>query len=260
MKKCKNYPSILYTGKEKSPKGRGYCAKGEKIGTKKKGRNGKMYIVKKDSIDRKRWVKIVPKKTKTKGKKVMRGGSLQDDADKITDLIFTKEPIDTTHTNLSSYHSGVRIHTITQNYEDFFTHVGANRFDIAPTDKLKQCINTLNTRGQSILYVAFRFGNYSLCRKILETPGIDVNIQNEDGSTAIVGAAFDKRTISEIMQHLQLYMENNGNISIGAEKTVETTDAEGKKVFLEITENPFSILDLRVRGHEGYPELELVKS
>ena len=60
------------------------------------------------------------------------------------------------------------------------------------------------------------------------------------------------------MQHLQLYMENSGNISIGAEKTVETTDVKGKKVFLKITENPFSILDLRVRGHEVYPELELV--
>ena len=40
MKKCKNYPNISYTGKENTPKGRGYCAKGEKVGTKKKGKDG----------------------------------------------------------------------------------------------------------------------------------------------------------------------------------------------------------------------------
>lgn len=54
MPECKNDPKTSYTGKEPSPKGLGYCSKKERIGTKKRGRNGKMYIVKKDSIDRKR--------------------------------------------------------------------------------------------------------------------------------------------------------------------------------------------------------------
>lgn len=188
----------------------------------------------------------------------MRGGTLQNDADKITGLIFDQQPIDINHSSLSSYQNGARIHTISSKYKEFFTHVGAKRFDIVPTDKLKECINTLNTREQSILYVAFRFGNYKLCKKIIKIPGINVNIKNEDGSTAIVGAAFQKGTVSEIMEHLQLYMENSGDISIGTERTVETTDIDGKEVVLKVIENPFSILDMRVRKQEGYPKLELI--
>ena len=84
MKKCINYPSILYTGKEDSPKGRGYCARGETIGTIKRGRDRKMWIVKKDSINRKRWAKVSKKsnikkeKKKSAKRKVMKGGTFPD--------------------------------------------------------------------------------------------------------------------------------------------------------------------------------------
>lgn len=57
MPYCKNNPKRSYKGTEPSPKGLGYCASGEKIGSKKKGRDGNMWIVKKISSGSKRWYK-----------------------------------------------------------------------------------------------------------------------------------------------------------------------------------------------------------
>ena len=41
MPKCKNADTGTYKGTEPSPKGLGYCARGEKVGKKKKGLDGK---------------------------------------------------------------------------------------------------------------------------------------------------------------------------------------------------------------------------
>jgi|AACY02.16.fsa_nt_gi hypothetical protein len=46
MPKCKNSSNSYYKGTEPSPKGRGYCAGGEAIGTRKKGTDQCMWIVK----------------------------------------------------------------------------------------------------------------------------------------------------------------------------------------------------------------------
>lgn len=43
--KCKNDPKSHYKGDEPSPKGRGYCAHAEKVGTKKKGTDGGIWTV-----------------------------------------------------------------------------------------------------------------------------------------------------------------------------------------------------------------------
>ena len=45
MPVCKNIKSKTYTGKENTPLGRGYSASVEKLGTKKKGKDGKYYVV-----------------------------------------------------------------------------------------------------------------------------------------------------------------------------------------------------------------------
>ena len=58
MPKCKNNPQRTYIGNEPSPKGLGYCASGEKIGTIKKGRNNEKWITKKMPNGSKRWVKF----------------------------------------------------------------------------------------------------------------------------------------------------------------------------------------------------------
>ena len=57
MPKCKNNPSRSYKGTEPSPKGLGYCASGEKIGKKRKGKDGNMWIVKEVKSGSGRWVK-----------------------------------------------------------------------------------------------------------------------------------------------------------------------------------------------------------
>ena len=59
MPKCKNDESKSYKGDEPSPKGLGYCARGEKEGSRKKGKDGNMWEVKKVSSGSKRWIKII---------------------------------------------------------------------------------------------------------------------------------------------------------------------------------------------------------
>ena len=54
--KCKNTDDRSYTGKENTPLGRGYSAAVEKVDTKMKGRDGKMYVVKKYK-NGKRWIR-----------------------------------------------------------------------------------------------------------------------------------------------------------------------------------------------------------
>ena len=58
MPKCKNDSKRSYKGTEPSPKGLGYCAHAEKLGKKKKGRDGNIWIVKKTIHGVKRWVKF----------------------------------------------------------------------------------------------------------------------------------------------------------------------------------------------------------
>lgn len=73
MPKCKNDKTREYKGTEPSPKGLGYCAHVEKIGTKKKGLDGNMWIVKKISSGSKRWSKYSksrPNIEKLKSKKL----------------------------------------------------------------------------------------------------------------------------------------------------------------------------------------------
>lgn len=57
MPKCKNDPKRSYKGTEPSPKGLGYCAHSEKVGTKRKGKDGNQWIIKQVKTS-KRWMKI----------------------------------------------------------------------------------------------------------------------------------------------------------------------------------------------------------
>ena len=49
--KCKNDLLLTYKGTEPSPKGLGYCTHVSLIGLKKKGNNGKMWVVKKYQME-----------------------------------------------------------------------------------------------------------------------------------------------------------------------------------------------------------------
>lgn len=89
MPTCKNGKGS-YKGTEKSPTGRGFCARHERIGTKKRGRDKQMWIVRGVKLASgkrsRRWFKVLPpaKKSKrkastktkvsTKRKRKLRGG------------------------------------------------------------------------------------------------------------------------------------------------------------------------------------------
>lgn len=45
MPLCRNAPTVRYTGKEPSPKGLGWSARAEEIGTRKRGKDGRMWAV-----------------------------------------------------------------------------------------------------------------------------------------------------------------------------------------------------------------------
>ena len=64
MPLCKNHPSKRYTGKENTPLGRGYSASVEEVGSRRKGRDGKMYTVVHTKNGR-RWRKLASSKRKT---------------------------------------------------------------------------------------------------------------------------------------------------------------------------------------------------
>ena len=62
MPKCINDPKKSYKGTEPSPKGLGYCAHSEEIGSERKGRDGNLWVVKKVGKS-KRWMKVSTKKS-----------------------------------------------------------------------------------------------------------------------------------------------------------------------------------------------------
>ena len=76
--RCHNAPKAYYTGTEPSPKGRGYCARAEKVGTRKIGTNRKYWVVRAHIVNGKtvkRWVPIkqtVKKVAKKVAKKVVK--------------------------------------------------------------------------------------------------------------------------------------------------------------------------------------------
>jgi hypothetical protein len=58
MPKCKNDPARSYKGDEPSPKGAGYCAHAEKVGAKRRGADGGVWVVAPDGTGRRRWVRL----------------------------------------------------------------------------------------------------------------------------------------------------------------------------------------------------------
>ena len=62
MPKCKNNSyNKYYKGTEPSPKGFGYCGSGERVGNKKKGTDGNMWVIIKTKNGIRRWQKITKK-------------------------------------------------------------------------------------------------------------------------------------------------------------------------------------------------------
>ena len=92
MPQCKNSNTGTYKGTEPSPKGLGYCARGEKLGKKKKGLDGNMWEVKKTKNGTLRWVKITQNQKSVK-KKSVKKNSVKNKSKKKVKNINTKKII-----------------------------------------------------------------------------------------------------------------------------------------------------------------------
>jgi len=85
MPKCINSDTGTYNGSEPSPKGLGYCARGEKLGKRKKGLDGYMWEIKATVKGIQRWVKVTKKKSTKKINSTK--------SSKLVDVIIHKNPI-----------------------------------------------------------------------------------------------------------------------------------------------------------------------
>lgn len=84
-KRCINDPSRRYTGKEPSPKGRGFCAHGEKENTILEGKDSKRWIAQTRGLAPKRWYRHPgsPRTSKSRSRSRSRSRSPQETKAKI---------------------------------------------------------------------------------------------------------------------------------------------------------------------------------
>lgn len=89
MPKCKNDSKRHYSGKEPSPKGKGYCAHACTIGSRKRGHDKKWWVVRKAGAV-KRWVRQPTKKplSKTKTRPTKRKASTTSKSSKRTKKVL----------------------------------------------------------------------------------------------------------------------------------------------------------------------------
>ena len=83
MPTCINDHLKHYKGDEPSPKGHGFCAHAEKVGTIKKGLDGNKWIVTKTSTGSRRWTKLKTTSKKLKIKKVSKKLKIKKASNKI---------------------------------------------------------------------------------------------------------------------------------------------------------------------------------
>ena len=85
-------------------------------------------------------------------------------------------------------------------WEEFIESSGCSdnmRITLEYKDPIKNVINNLNSRGQSILYVSARWGDFNTFKLISDYSELDINIKNTDGSSAAIGAAWSRGNIEE---------------------------------------------------------------
>lgn len=128
MPNCKNDPNANYKGNEPSPKGLGYCAHGEKIGTIKKGNDGNKWIITETQTNIKRWIKFIQNKknSKIKGKKYYvhdnGGRPFEVVVDKNNVYIYreTNEELEIYDKHVKTFNNVIKVHIGNYNKDKFF--------------------------------------------------------------------------------------------------------------------------------------------
>ena len=145
------------------------------------------------------------------------GGTLEEDATRVCELIVGKVPLSGSEFETDTESA---ITSVNKEWRDFFTKTNDQghapvRHGCIPTQRLKNCINTLTSvRGQSILYCAFRFGTTKILQHIIKVDGINVNLKNEDTSSPILGAVFSLDNYMEILYRINLFAQSGGDITV----------------------------------------------
>ena len=122
---------------------------------------------------------------------------------KIAEILFPSNgvPIDCTINTSNDIYQDVTWHTNEEWSEliDFSGNSCNMRIREEYKGPLIDNINKLTDRGQSLIYVAARFGLSGHSSKpfevILNCPNLDINQRNTDGSTAAIGAAWERDDI-----------------------------------------------------------------
>ena len=115
------------------------------------------------------------------------------------------------------YISSPEGHVTNPQWEIFITYnaVQSHPPHIKFTPTFDACVNVLNTKQQSILYVACRFGTNEIVRLLLRNLKINVNTLNGDGSTPAIGAAFsEKHAFAESLLIIEALKEKGADLTI----------------------------------------------
>jgi hypothetical protein len=122
-------------------------------------------------------------------------------------------------------------------WKEYFEHGTARWTSIEtslPTQRTINASKILNLRGQSLLYMAGRFGSVEALKLILKIPGIDLDKKNTDGSTTAIGISFDRNIdIFVAIEKLQILKISGANLFIKKnEETVANNMCDKLKAHL----------------------------
>jgi len=157
------------------------------------------------------------------------GGTPLEDADTVCRLLFTKVSIDKTITD-----DDYSVFSVNSLWKPYLNKVEKGCF---PTERLERCINILNSSGESIIYNAFGFGTNKALNYILKTKGLNINLLNSAGRTAIIGAALELDNYLQINSRITDFLLLGGDITLV--KEININDFNFK-------EDVFLILNFRI--------------
>jgi hypothetical protein len=111
-----------------------------------------------------------------------------------------------------------------------------------PTERLEKCINTLNSEGHSIIHHAFQYGTNKALNLILKTRGLNINLLNGVGRTAIIGAALELDNYLQINSRITDFLLLGGDITIANQININD---------LNFKEDIFLILNFRINQQQS---------
>ncbi len=162
------------------------------------------------------------------------GGTALEDADTICQLLFQWVQIDRTISD-----NDISIIKFNTPWTPYFTK---GEKDCLPTERLERCINTLNSEGHSIIHHAFQYGTNKALNLILKTKGLNINLLNGFGRTAIIGAALELDNYLQINSRITDFLLLGGDITLGNQININD---------LNFKEDIFLILNFRINHQQS---------